>query len=132
MALSFATRFNADLLEQNYQAWRRDPASVDGTWSAFFEGFELGNTAAAKDGGNGAALATAEGATTAEAPLQSRVDGLVYGYRTMGHTIAHTDPLAKQRPQNPLLELREFGFSDKDLDLTVGSKFLLGGQPMKL
>ena len=132
MALSFATRFNADLLEQNYQAWRRDPASVDGTWGAFFEGFELGNSAAAKDGANGAALATAEGAATAEAPLQTRVDGLVYGYRTMGHTIAHTDPLAKQRPENPLLQLREFGFGEKDLNLSVSSKFFLGGQKMKL
>ena len=43
MAISFATRFNADLLEQNYEQWRRDPKSVDPTWSAFFEGFELGS-----------------------------------------------------------------------------------------
>jgi 2-oxoglutarate dehydrogenase E1 component len=68
----------------------------------------------------------------ADAPLQTRVDGLVYAYRTMGHTIAHTDPLAKHRPENPLLKLSEFGFTDKDLEMTVGSKFLFGGKPMRL
>ncbi len=133
MALSFANRFNADLLEENYQRWRQDPASVDSTWSAFFEGFELGTVTLKKNG----AAAAATGAPAVEsAPgsdaLQTRVDGLVYAYRTLGHTIANLDPLADERPQNPLLSLRELGFSDKDLDLTVGSKFYLGGKTMKL
>jgi hypothetical protein len=64
--------------------------------------------------------------------LQTRVDGLVYAYRTLGHTLASTNPLAKQRPENELLSLRELGFSEKDLDLTVSSKYLLGGAAMPL
>jgi len=132
MAISFATRFNADLIDQNYDKWRKDPASVDATWAAFFEGFELGSVVQ-KNGAppaqkNGAAPA----ATTAEVPLQTRVDGLVYAYRTLGHTIAELDPLSKKRPENPLLSLRELGFEEKDLDLVVSSKFYLGGQKMKL
>src|SRR3954467_12255429 len=124
MAISFANRFNADLLDQNYERWRKDPASVDSTWAAFFEGFELGSVQAK----NGAAAATQAGAPAAasvDGPLQTRVDGLVYAYRTLGHTIANLDPLARERPQNPLLSLRELGFDEKDLDLTVSSKFLL-------
>ncbi|MEO8353337.1 MAG: 2-oxoglutarate dehydrogenase E1 component, partial [Chthoniobacteraceae bacterium] len=127
MALSFANRSNADLLEQNYGAWRRDPESVDHTWAAFFEGFELGNAQAS----NGSGGATGKDGST-EAPLQTRVDALVYGYRTMGHTIAHTDPLAKHRPENPLLALSEFGFDDRDLELTVSSKFFLDNVGMPL
>jgi 2-oxoglutarate dehydrogenase E1 component len=129
MAISFANRFNADLLDQNYERWRKDPASVDPTWSAFFEGFELGSVQPK----NGAA-ATSNGAAApaGESQLQTRVDGLVYAYRTLGHTIANLDPLAHERPQNTLLSLRELGFDEKDLDLTVSSKFLLGGQRMKL
>jgi len=129
MAISFANRFNADLLDQNYERWRKDPASVDPTWSAFFEGFELGSVQPK----NGAAPAqNGAAATTTDAPLQTRVDGLVYAYRTLGHTIARLDPLQDERPQNPLLSLRELGFEEKDLDLSVSSKFLLGGQRMKL
>ncbi len=128
MALFFANQSNAQLIDQNYEAWRKDPASVDATWAAFFEGFELGST---RPGTNGAA-ATAPETAAGETPLQTRVDGLVYAYRTMGHTIAHTDPLAKNRPENPLLKLSEFGFGEKDLDLTVSSKFLLGAKAMRL
>ena len=65
-------------------------------------------------------------------PLQTRVDALVYAYRTLGHTIARLDPLAEARPQNPLLSLRELGFSDKDLDMQVSSKFFLDGKRMTL
>src|SRR5205823_9634529 len=67
-----------------------------------------------------------------EASLQTRVDGLVYAYRTLGHTIARVNPLADRRPQNPLLSLRELGFSDKDLDGRVSSKFFADGRQMTL
>src|SRR5271154_4789124 len=119
MAISFANRFNADLLDQNYERWRKDPASVDAVWSAFFEGFELGSTVPK----NGAGAAQAGAPTTStDSPLQTRVDGLVYAYRTLGHTIANLDPLAHERPQNPLLSLRELGFDEKDLESMVSSK----------
>src|SRR3954454_3190996 len=128
MAISFATRSNVDLLDQNYEQWRKDPASVDPTWAAFYEGFEFGSS---RNGSNGAAAAAAP-AQQGEVPLQTRVDGLVYAYRTLGHTIANLDPLAKVRPENPLLSLRELGFSEKDLDLQVSSRFLNGGERMPL
>src|SRR5207248_7733203 len=69
---------------------------------------------------------------TRESPLQTRIDGLVYAYRTLGHTIARVNPLADKRPENPSLSLRELGFSEKDLDLHVASKFFANGEEMKL
>ena len=118
MRTSIAARANLELIDQNYQRWQEDPASVDPGWAAFFEGFELGNLPQR----NGAAVA-APRAATRESPLQTRIDGLVYAYRTLGHTIARVNPLAEKRPENPLLTLRELGFSEKDLDLRVHSKF---------
>ncbi len=64
--------------------------------------------------------------------MQTRIDGLVYAYRTLGHTIATLDPLADKRPENPLLTLRELGFSEKDLGLQVSSKFFLDDKRMTL
>jgi 2-oxoglutarate dehydrogenase E1 component len=129
MRPSFANRGNLDLIEENYRRWEKNPESVDGGWRAFFEGFELGNTPQR----NGAATAAAPPRAEAqESPLQTRIDGLVYAYRTLGHTIARLDPLAEKRPQNPLLSLRELGFSEKDLDLPVSSKFFLDGKKMTL
>jgi len=112
MRTSIAARANLELIEENYRRWRQNPESVDSGWAAFFEGFELGETPER----NGAVGKPAE---IRESSLQSRVDGLVYAYRTLGHTIARLDPLADKRRDNPLLTLRELGFSEKDLDLRV-------------
>src|SRR5438093_1291345 len=123
MRTSISARANLELIEENYRRWQRNPQSVDSGWSAFFEGFELGN------------LPQRDGATAAaarEAALQTRVDGLIYAYCSLGHTIARIDPLAETRPQNPLLSPREFGFSESDLDLRVSSKFFLDNRPMTL
>src|SRR3954465_7365101 len=124
MRMSMGARANLDVLEENYRRWQKDPASVDAGWSAFFEGFELGNLPQR----NGAA----KHHETRESPLQTRIDGLVYAYRTLGHTIARVNPLAEKRPENQLLTLRELGFSEKDLDLRVSSKFFLDNQQMAL
>jgi 2-oxoglutarate dehydrogenase E1 component len=129
MATSFANRFNADLLEQNFERWQKDPASVDATWAAFFEGFELGSVQSRA--GQKSESESAPG-DALDAPLQTRVDGLVYAYRTLGHTIAQIDPLSKGRPENPMLSLRELGFDAKDLELEVSSKFFQGGKRMRL
>src|SRR5437773_7837138 len=123
MRTSIGARANLELIEENYCRWQRNPESVDSGWSAFFEGFELGNLPQ-RDG--------AAAAEVREAALQTRVDGLVYAYCSLGHTIARVDPLAETRPQNPLLSLREFGFGDADLDLRVSSKFFLDNRPMTL
>ena len=124
MATSIAARANLELLEENYRRWQRNPESLDPGWGAFFEGFELGNLP--QKNGAPAKAAPREG------PLQTRIDGLVYAYRTLGHTIALVNPLAEKRPENPLLTLRELGFSEKDLDLRVSSKFFLDNQAMTL
>src|ERR1700731_3307936 len=129
MSLSFANRSNLDLLEENYQRWQEDPESLDPGWSAFFEGFELGDLPLRN---GAAAMAAVPAAETGDQPLQTRVDGLVYAYPPLGHTIARVDPLAEKRSQNPLLSLRELGFSEKDLDLVVSSKFFLDGRKMTL
>ncbi|HEY6841590.1 MAG TPA: hypothetical protein VI114_10250, partial [Chthoniobacterales bacterium] len=44
MKTSYLNDWNADLLDEYYQRWKQDPASVDSSWSAFFEGFELGSS----------------------------------------------------------------------------------------
>src|SRR5436189_1438197 len=123
MRTSIGARANLELIEENYRRWQRDPVSVDSGWSAFFEGFELGNLPQH----DGAAAAEAR-----EAALQTRVDGLVYAYCSLGHTIARVDPLAETRPQNPLLSLHEFGFNESNLDLRVSSKFFLDNRQMTL
>jgi 2-oxoglutarate dehydrogenase E1 component len=142
MRTAVATRIDAKLLEEQYSRWKEDPEGVESTWSAFFEGFELGLAERPKLNGaaapvNGAAppiQATSASPTPniADLPLQTRVEGLVYAYRTIGHTIAKLDPLADERPEQPLLSLRDLGLQEKDIDTSVASKFFLGGKVMTI
>ena len=127
MRPSFATRSNLDLIEENYRLWEKNPEAVDVDWRAFFEGFELGNSSSR----NGAATVAATAAPD-KSSLQTGVDALVYAYRTLGHTIAGVNPLAEKRIENPLLSLQEFGFTEKDLDREVSSKFFRDGKRMTL
>ena len=121
MRISPAGDINIELFEDNYERWRADPESVDSTWATFFQGFELGREHAGT-----------KASRHEDAALQTRVEALVYAYRSLGHTIAKLDPLIEDRADQPLLSLRELGFSEKDLNLVVSSRFFLGGKKMPL
>ena len=38
---SYTSRSNLDLIDSLYQQWKESPESIDVSWRAFFEGFEL-------------------------------------------------------------------------------------------
>jgi 2-oxoglutarate dehydrogenase E1 component len=124
---TFVARTSEALIDDNYQRWLNDPKSVAPDWGAFFEGFELGNTRS-EQAGNVSEIPAATG----DVHLQIRVDGLVYAYRTLGHSIADLDPLDDITRENPLLTLNELGFEEKDLDLQVSSRFFMDGKTMSL
>ena len=100
---STASFSNLPLMEALYQQYLQDPASVDASWRAFFDGFEFGG----KIGGG-------------EASPELKVHALIEGYRTYGHLLADFNPLAtKKVAEAPELELKHFGLSAKDLGQMV-------------
>ncbi len=130
MNSTFSARWSEALIDQNYERWLANPRSVDTDWAAFFEGFELGSAKTETNGesANGAVAQPATG----EVSLQTRVEALVYAYRTMGHSIADLDPLDLLKRDNPLLTVKELGIAAHELDQTVSSRFFAGGKKMKL
>jgi 2-oxoglutarate dehydrogenase E1 component len=116
MATSSAfTRWNLDALEDAYERWRQDPASVDPSWQTFFEGFELGQRG--ESSGVGRRVDTG---------VQTSVVRLIDAYRDLGHFLAHLDPLNEPAVTHPLLNLSEFGLDDSDLDRTFDTSHFLG------
>ena len=98
MNSSVSPRQNAELLEEKYSQWCEDPKSVDATWAAFFEGFELGSAQVKKKeeaAAPGAApvAAAAPAVSDGDVAFNGRVTSLVYNYRTLGHTQAAINPL---------------------------------------
>ncbi len=128
MKNTFSARGNEAAIDENYERWLKDPQSVDATWAAFFEGFELGS-AKPPDAAGSAPLGEADGV---DASWQTRVDSLVYSYRTLGHSIADLDPLGCRVNEQPLLTLPELGFSEGDLNRPCSSRFYRESKVMPL
>ena len=132
MSTSFTARWNEAVIDENYEKWRKDAASVAPDWASFFEGFELGFARYQKAPKTPAATGAAVPGIAAAVSLESRVEALIYNYRTLGHTLARLNPLSNETPYQPLLELKEFGLTEADLEETVSSRSFHEGKPMKL
>ena len=134
MNSSVSARHNADLMEAKYAQWCENAESVEATWAAFFEGFELG-CAQLKDRQNGSATAVVAApapASEADTGFFGKVTSLIYNYRTLGHTQAHINPLEDEPELNPRLRLDQFGLNESDLDREVSNSFFRRGDKMKL
>lgn len=133
MNSSVSARQNADVMEAQYALWCEDPRSVDPTWSAFFQGFELGMAQLKrKDEGEQAGVATAAPATDEDLAFFGRVVALIYNYRTLGHTQAHINPLEDKPERNPRLNFEQFGLSERDMDREAWNAYFRHGEKMKL
>ncbi len=113
----FVNRANADYIDRQYEQYKKDPRSVDEKWQAFFAGFESGYAKS-----EGPSRDTAHDGELAHVGVYN----LVHSYRELGHYLAKIDPLGKNRPNHPLLELSQFGMSVDDLDRRVGHGNFLG------
>jgi 2-oxoglutarate dehydrogenase E1 component len=131
MNSTVSARLNSDLLEEKYAQWCEDPRSVEGTWSAFFEGFELGVSQAKAKGGQ-TAEAGVETVPAADLEFNGKVVGLIYNYRTLGHTQAQINPLDENPEINPRLSLSEYNFTEAEMEREASNPFFLRGAKMKL
>ncbi len=134
MNSSVSARQNADLMESQYAQWCEDPLSVDATWAAFFQGFELGSAQVRRKEEAIAAGVSVSGAPASDADLAffGRVVSLIYNYRTLGHTQANINPLEDEPEHNPRLQIDQFGLSTADLDRMAWNSFFRHGDKMKL
>jgi 2-oxoglutarate dehydrogenase E1 component len=113
---TFATRWNADVIEAQYQRWRSDPSSVDESWRLFFEGFDLGQRQ----------TPVALAAPSVDGTGQGGIVRLIDAYREVGHLLARLDLLSDPPTSHSLLELSEFGLREADLDKTFDTSHFVG------
>jgi len=132
MNSSVSARLNADLLDEKYALWCEDPRSVESTWSSFFEGFELG-VAQVKQKDDAKTDATGSlPQAGADLAFNGKVVGLVYNYRTLGHTQAQINPLDDKPEINPRLSLSEYKFSEEEMSREASNPFFSNGAKMQL
>ena len=124
--LSFANRWNADLIDEYYDRWLTNPEGLDEKWIAFFEGFELATN------GNGSSTPNVRDSEATAAIKQARFTGAIYAYRSIGHTMANFNPLEKSVAFNPRLSLQRLGFEDNELDREYHTGNYLDGKVMSI
>lgn len=103
---------NADVgyLDQLYQNYKNDPASVDPTWQKFFEGYDFSLQRYGEK--NGVAVAAEDSVSIKE----TQVRNLIFAYRSFGHLKSMTNPVRERRNHNVNLDHKSVGLSDADLD----------------
>jgi len=104
---------NLSFLDEVYERYRQDPASVDATWRALFAN---GNYASAVAPAAAASAPSAETGTAAT-PGAHSLWPLVNAYRVRGHLEADLDPLdLLERPPHPELEPGTYGVTAGAMD----------------
>ncbi|WP_309396560.1 2-oxoglutarate dehydrogenase E1 component [Cerasicoccus maritimus] len=124
--LGIANRWNADLIDQNYEQWLDNPDTLDAEWRAFFEGYELAQQVADAGGAGETTVSKAE-IEGLDAITQSRVIGAIYAFRSIGHTQAHINPLTPNPVPNPRLALDRLGLENIDENKEYHTGNYLGG-----
>jgi 2-oxoglutarate dehydrogenase E1 component len=126
---SYIANSEAAYIDQLYQSYKQDPASVDTSWQQFFKGFEFSLTYG-EHATNGNGTPTNG---TAAAPVDTRhsekevsVASLIKAYRSRGHLLSQTNPIGQRKDRNPRLSLADYALSESDLDTTFEAGKLLG------
>lgn len=120
---SYIANAHASAIDDMYEAYKKDPLSVDESWRQFFDGFEF---SLQKYGG--------EGTVSAQEDLgEVKVRNLIHAYRSRGHLESNTNPVRPRKDRGALLKLEDHGLSDADLDTeyAAGQELGLGVASLK-
>lgn len=118
---SYISNADPGYLDQLYQAYRQDHASVDASWQKFFEGYDFSRQ---RFGDNGATTGSADNLTIKETQVRT----LIHMYRSRAHLKSNTNPVRQRRDHKVPLEHTYYGLTDADLDaeFDVGIEVGLG------
>ena len=136
---SVLSSHNGGYIEELYQAWKTDHASVGAPWSEIFQEQESARRLVESVGdGRGAAMVSSD-----LVYKQSRVDSLIWGYRDVGYLYARLNPLAAGQGEQmnyyaqpahtyEQLTLEEYGLKESDLSLEFSAGRALQPSRMEL
>ena len=116
-ASEFLTGANNAYLEEMYDVWSQDPSSVHKSWDIYFR---TGQSAHVPNSNSGVVTNvdfSPSGSSTVQA-ADFRVLSLLRAYRSRGHEVANLNPILPP-PKNDLLDIKNFGFSEADLDMPL-------------
>ena len=146
LSSSYLSGANAAFVEELYEQYLQDPASIDGDWRAYFE--DLARQTGGRDVAHGPIIAAFEAlakrppvvyqqAAAGDVALIERkqvsVLQLINAYRFLGVRHARVDPLERtERPYLPELDPAHYGFTAEDMDTEFNTGSLVGPDQLPL
>ena len=119
---TYIANSDAAYIEELYNSYKQDAASVDEGWQKFFEGYDFyqkypvtGN-GHANGSANGKEAAVVGKSDPARIRKEMEVVHLIRGYRSRGHLLATTNPIQKRKDRRPQLDIADFNLGPEDLD----------------
>lgn len=106
---------NLAFLEALYEAYQRDPSSVDADWIPVLK--ELEQRSSSESAPTTSSTPREDRAAVEQIALQGLVDRLIESHRLHGHTAAKIDPLGRERPTpEPGLDPAYYGLGEAHMD----------------
>ncbi|WP_185869651.1 2-oxoglutarate dehydrogenase E1 component [Blattabacterium cuenoti] len=106
-------------IESLYDKYKKDPNLVEPSWSAFFHGFDFRKETYNEELKNNNVFNN-------KVKKEFSVLNLIHAYREKGHLFTNTNPIKEKRKYFPYLDFRNFGLSEKELDLCFEVGNLIG------
>lgn len=129
----YITNSHPAFIENLYNEFLKDPASIDPELRKFFEGFDFAMSNLSADAHGNIKSGAKTDADAVQLDREFNVYQLIQAYRRKGHLVADTNPIRKRKDRKANLELTNFGFTDADLDTSFeAGKFVgLGKAPLR-
>jgi 2-oxoglutarate dehydrogenase E1 component len=125
---SFLGNSEIESIEELYQAYQKDPESVEESWRSFFKGFDFASANfPIKQSSNNSIASSGEAVNK-----EFDVINLIQAYRQRGHLFTKTNPVRTRRKYFPTLDIENFGLSEDDLDTVFHAGNKIGIGPAKL
>lgn len=126
----YITNSHPAYIENLYNDYLNNPASVDEEMRKFFDGFDFAMSSGSV-ANNGAAKTNVNGSGV-DWMKEIRAYRMILGYRNKGHLLAKTNPIRKRKDRGANIELEFYGFTEADLDTVCNAGNLIGLGPTTL
>ena len=116
---SFLGSIHAQLIDDQYERYLKNPDGIEPSWRAFFQGYDFAKEIYSEEDLEGAGVPE-------EVIKEFHVLNLIQGYRSRGHLFTKTNPVRMRRSYEPTLDIENFGLSKDDLDTPFNAATELG------
>ena len=116
---SFLGSIHAQLIDDQYEHYLKNPDGIEPSWRAFFQGYDFAKEIYSEEDLEGAGVPE-------EVIKEFHVLNLIQGYRSRGHLFTKTNPVRMRRSYEPTLDIENFGLNKDDLDTSFNAATELG------